>query len=173
MYRVTVKCLAYQIISPVQPQQLKLEEDNGTVKAWVFEGSYMHSSGQRPVPGICWSRSFTLCVLEMKGCHMIWVKLKWSTNSLLNSKTVKMKVKKMMQQASKLFQNFLGATPNGNLLVCLTYIRHAPNETTDGLLGELLLDLDQRITELLESLKWNLVLSNGTKHIVPEVFYWI
>lgn len=69
MYRVTVKCLAYQIISPVQPQQLKLEEDNGTVKAWVFEGSYMHSSGQRPVPGICWSRSFTLCVLEMKGCH--------------------------------------------------------------------------------------------------------
>lgn len=64
-----------------------------------------------------------------------------------------MKVKKMMQQASKLFQNFLGATPNGNLLVCLTYIRHAPNETTDGLLGELLLDLDQRITELLESLK--------------------
>lgn len=64
-----------------------------------------------------------------------------------------MKVKKVMQQASKLFQNFLGAIPNGALLVCLTYIRHAPNETTDGLLGELLLDLDQRITELLESLK--------------------
>ncbi|KAI4886056.1 hypothetical protein NFI96_004966 [Prochilodus magdalenae] len=34
-------------------------------------------------------------------------------------------------------------------------------------------DLDQGIAELLGSLKCNLVASDGPKHNVPEVFYWI
>ncbi|KAI4902036.1 hypothetical protein NFI96_009943 [Prochilodus magdalenae] len=34
-------------------------------------------------------------------------------------------------------------------------------------------DLDQGITELLDSLKCNLVASDGPKHNVPEEFYWI
>ncbi|KAI4885480.1 hypothetical protein NFI96_027047 [Prochilodus magdalenae] len=34
-------------------------------------------------------------------------------------------------------------------------------------------DLDQGITELLDSLKCNLVASDGPKHNVPVVFYWI
>ncbi|KAI4903357.1 hypothetical protein NFI96_000121 [Prochilodus magdalenae] len=34
-------------------------------------------------------------------------------------------------------------------------------------------NLDQDITELLDSLKCNLVVPDGPKHNVPEVFYWI
>ncbi len=51
--------------------------------------------------------------------------------------------------------------------------RHAPNETTDGVLGYFLTDLDQGITELLDSLRCNLAVSDEPKHNVPEVFYWI
>ncbi|XP_051814769.1 uncharacterized protein LOC127537085 [Acanthochromis polyacanthus] len=43
----------------------------------------------------------------------------------------------------------------------------------DGVLGYLLPELDQGITELLDSLRSNLVVSDGTKHNVPKVFYWI
>ena len=57
------------------------------------------------------------------------------------------------------------------LYACLTTSGHAPNETTDGVLGDLLPDLDQGITELLDSLKCNLAASDGPKHNVPEVFY--
>ncbi|KAI4892301.1 hypothetical protein NFI96_006564 [Prochilodus magdalenae] len=46
-------------------------------------------------------------------------------------------------------------------------------KTADDVLGDLLPDLDQGITELLDSLKCNLVASDGPKHNVPEVFYWI
>ncbi|KAI4903310.1 hypothetical protein NFI96_031847 [Prochilodus magdalenae] len=45
---------------------------------------------------------------------------------------------------------------------------HAPNEMTDGVLGDLLPDLDQGITELLDTLKCNLVTSDGPEHKVPE-----
>ncbi|KAI9542463.1 hypothetical protein NQZ68_019145 [Dissostichus eleginoides] len=34
-------------------------------------------------------------------------------------------------------------------------------------------DLDQGITELLDSLRCNLVASDGKQYNVPEVFYWI
>ncbi len=51
--------------------------------------------------------------------------------------------------------------------------RHALNETADGVLGYFLTDLDQGITELLDSLRCNLAVSDGPKHNVPEVFYWI
>ncbi|TWW81314.1 [Protein ADP-ribosylarginine] hydrolase [Takifugu flavidus] len=45
----------------------------------------------------------------------------------------------------------------------------APNEMTNGVLGDLLPDLDQGITELLDSLRINLVAPDGPKHNVPEV----
>ncbi|TWW77579.1 hypothetical protein D4764_12G0009690 [Takifugu flavidus] len=45
---------------------------------------------------------------------------------------------------------------------------HAPNETTNGVLGDLLPDLDQGIIELLDSLRINLVALDGPKHNVPE-----
>ncbi len=54
------------------------------------------------------------------------------------------------------------------LYACLTMSGHAPNETTDGVLGYFLTDLDQGITELLDSLKCNLVASDGPKHNVPD-----
>ncbi|TWW81480.1 hypothetical protein D4764_01G0012950 [Takifugu flavidus] len=44
----------------------------------------------------------------------------------------------------------------------------APNETTNGVLGDLLPDLDQGITELLDSLRINPVAPDGPKHNVPE-----
>lgn len=47
------------------------------------------------------------------------------------------------------------------------------NEMTDGVLVDLLSDLDRGITELLDSRRCNLVASDGPKHNVPEVFYWI
>ncbi|TWW64310.1 hypothetical protein D4764_03G0013180 [Takifugu flavidus] len=45
---------------------------------------------------------------------------------------------------------------------------HAPNETTNSVLGDLLPDLDQGITELLDNLRINLVAPDGPKHNVPE-----
>ncbi len=59
------------------------------------------------------------------------------------------------------------------LYACLTMSGHAPNETTDGVLGYFLPDLDQGITELLDSLRGNLAGSDGVKQNVPEVFFWI
>ncbi|XP_016321016.1 flotillin-2-like [Sinocyclocheilus anshuiensis] len=53
------------------------------------------------------------------------------------------------------------------LYACLTTSGHAPNETTDGVLGCFLPDLDQGITELLDSLRCNLAASDGPKHNVP------
>ncbi|KAK3531505.1 hypothetical protein QTP70_023861 [Hemibagrus guttatus] len=53
------------------------------------------------------------------------------------------------------------------------YRGHAPNETTDGVLEYFLPDLDQGITELLDSLRCNQVASDGPKANVPDVFYWI
>ncbi|TWW77307.1 hypothetical protein D4764_12G0006970 [Takifugu flavidus] len=41
---------------------------------------------------------------------------------------------------------------------------HAPNEKTNGVLGDLLPDLDQGITELLDSLSINLAAPDGPKH---------
>lgn len=46
---------------------------------------------------------------------------------------------------------------------------HAPNETIDGVLGYLPPDLDQGITEPLDSLKCNLAALGGLKDKVPEV----
>ena len=59
------------------------------------------------------------------------------------------------------------------LYACLTTMGHATNEMTDGVLGYFLPDLDQGITELLDSLRCNLAASDGPEHNVPEVFYWI
>lgn len=47
-----------------------------------------------------------------------------------------------------------------------------PNKTTDGVLG-VLPDLDQGSTELLDNLRSNLAASDGPKHKVPELLYWI
>lgn len=57
------------------------------------------------------------------------------------------------------------------MYACLTIPEHAPNEMTDGVLGDLLPDLGQSITELLDSLRFNLLESDERKHNVPEVFY--
>ncbi|MEQ2242979.1 hypothetical protein ILYODFUR_002378 [Ilyodon furcidens] len=46
-------------------------------------------------------------------------------------------------------------------------------QMTDGVLGYLLLDPDQRLTELLDSMMCNLVASDGPKHDVLQMFYWI
>ena len=59
------------------------------------------------------------------------------------------------------------------LYAYLTISGHAPNETTDGVLGYFLPDLDQSITELLNRLRCNLAAPDGPKHNVPEVFFWI
>lgn len=48
---------------------------------------------------------------------------------------------------------------------------HAPNETTDGVLGDLL--PHQGITELLERLRCNLGASDGPECNGPEVICWI
>ncbi|MEQ2179811.1 hypothetical protein GOODEAATRI_028968 [Goodea atripinnis] len=42
----------------------------------------------------------------------------------------------------------------------------------DGVLGYLLLDPDQGIPELRDSLRCNLVASDGPKQDVSEMFYW-
>ncbi|TWW56198.1 hypothetical protein D4764_08G0001850 [Takifugu flavidus] len=44
----------------------------------------------------------------------------------------------------------------------------APDETTNGVLGDLCPVLDQGITELLDTLRINLVAPDGPKHNVPE-----
>ena len=61
----------------------------------------------------------------------------------------------------------------GCLRAYLTKLRHALNETRDAVLGYLFLDLDQGITELLDSQRCNLPACDGPKHNVPEAFYWI
>ena len=50
---------------------------------------------------------------------------------------------------------------------------HAPDDTTDGLLRDLLPDLDQGIGQLLDSLWCDIALADGTRHDVPEVLDWI
>ncbi len=54
-----------------------------------------------------------------------------------------------------------------------TKSRHAPDEMVDGVLGDLLPDLDQDISELLDSLWFYLAASNALIHNVPEVLNWI
>ena len=50
---------------------------------------------------------------------------------------------------------------------------HAPDETTDVLLRDLLPDLDQGISQLLDSLWCDVASVDGTRHDVPEVLDWI
>ena len=50
---------------------------------------------------------------------------------------------------------------------------HAPDESTDGLLGDVLPDLYQGISQLLDSLWCDLAAADGTRHDVPEVLDWI
>ncbi len=95
--------------------------------------------------------------------------------------TPKIKVTKMMQHASPFCWNFIAATQNDTQyfvwppFACMHawQRRGMLLETTDGVLGYFLPDLDQGITELLESLRCNLTVSDGPKHNVPVVFYWI
>lgn len=54
---------------------------------------------------------------------------------------------------------------------CMIMLGHAPNENMNGFLGDLLLNLDQSITE--DNLRCNLTVLDGLKHIVPQVLYWI
>lgn len=79
-----------------------------------------------------------------------------------------------MQQASPIYQILLQQINQMVLSslyglhrhVCMREnVRHAPSETADGVLE----GLDQEITELLNSVRCNLVASNGPKHDVPEV----
>lgn len=60
-----------------------------------------------------------------------------------------------------------------HVLVCMPDNVSAPNETTDGVLGEHLPDVDRGVAELLDSLRCNLVVSDVAKHNVPEMFCWI
>ena len=46
---------------------------------------------------------------------------------------------------------------------------HAPDEMTDALLGDLLQDLDQSISQLLDSLWCNVALLDRARHDVPDV----
>lgn len=50
---------------------------------------------------------------------------------------------------------------------------NAPNESMDGPLVDLLLDLEQGIIELLDSLRCSLGALDKLKHDVLEVFNWI
>lgn len=53
---------------------------------------------------------------------------------------------------------------------CPMKSRYAPNEITGGVLGDLLPDLDQGITEPLDGLRYNAATSDGQQNNVPEVF---
>ncbi len=115
-------------------------------------------------------------VLGTKGCHIVWWKWKWSNFRGLNLKTPwKSKWKNDAAGLSILltfhcsnlkWYSFICMAP-ACLYACLTASGHAPKETKYGVLGYFLPDLDQGITELLDSLRCNL------KHNFPEVFYWI
>lgn len=48
-----------------------------------------------------------------------------------------------------------------HMLACLATSEHAPNEMVNCVLGDLLPDLNQIITELLNSLRFNLAVSDG------------
>lgn len=50
---------------------------------------------------------------------------------------------------------------------------NAPNESMDGPLADLLIDLEQGIIELLDSLRSSLGALDKLKHDVLEVFNWI
>ncbi len=54
-----------------------------------------------------------------------------------------------------------------------TTSRHAPDEIMDGTLGDLLPDLDQGISELLDNLWCYLVAVDAPIHNIPEVSNWI
>ncbi|KAJ8345370.1 hypothetical protein SKAU_G00295630 [Synaphobranchus kaupii] len=59
------------------------------------------------------------------------------------------------------------------LYVLPTMSGHAPDETADGVLGDLLPDLDQGISELLDSLWRYLAAADAPRHNVPDVLNWI
>ena len=59
------------------------------------------------------------------------------------------------------------------LYALLTTSGHAPDEIVDGVLGYLLPDLDQGISELLDSLWGYLVAADELTHNIPEVLSWI
>lgn len=89
---------------------------------------------------------------------------------------------KLMQQSSPICWNVIAGTQNGTQWFvwppcdCLhTWQRWGMllNEMTDSVLRYLLLDPDQGNTELLVSLRWNLMVSDGPKHDVPVIFYWL
>lgn len=48
-----------------------------------------------------------------------------------------------------------------------------PCTMTDGILGDLLPDLDKDISQLLHSLCWDMVVEDVALHDVPEVLDWI
>lgn len=59
------------------------------------------------------------------------------------------------------------------LVFCLTMLGPAPDEMMDGVLGCLLPDPDQGITDLLDSLRYNLAALVGPKYDVTEIFHCI
>ncbi len=59
------------------------------------------------------------------------------------------------------------------LYALLTTSRHAPDEMADGVLGDLLPDLYQGISELLDSLWCYLAALDALIHNLPEVLNWI
>lgn len=60
-----------------------------------------------------------------------------------------------------------------NSVVCMAQKRLQSCPTMDGVLGDLLTDLDQGISELLDSVRCNLTASDGLKLKIPEVCYLI
>ncbi len=113
-------------------------------------------------------------VFRMKGCHIVWWKLKWPTYRGLNSKTPrKSKWKKWcsrlvhfaeisLQQLKMVLFNLYGPPR-----ACMHAWHRGMLLMRWGMAS--LVGLDQGITELLESLRCNL----AAKHNVPEVFCWI
>lgn len=104
-------------------------------------------------------------VLGMKGWHSIWW---WNKNDWPAKGWIQRSLKKGEKLCSRLIQKALlrfhcSSLYGPHVLTCLTTSGHAPNGRTDGVPVESLLDLDQVITELLDSTKcwcqinWNRV----------------
>ena len=113
-----------------------------------------------------------------KGCHNIWWKWKLPPCRGVKPKTPKNESEKVMQQTGPFCQNVIVSTQNDPQefvwppRACIHASQHH-KETTGGVLEDLLPDLDQDITELLDSLRRHLEAQDGLKHNVLEMFYWV
>lgn len=93
----------------------------------------------------------------------------------------RIRVKKLKPQDDPKSVNFITATQCDSV-VCMgptslyalpAMSEHAPVDMAEGVLGDLLPDLDQDIRELLDSLWHYLAVSDAMMRNVPEVLSWI